>query len=206
MSHDYFRKDIKAIDKALEIVRGWNCYFINDQDIVVNKAQVWDCDDNSGEKFLVEPFIEGFVKWNSNTGWIKEHTKWSKIMQALSHYSYHQSNGELVLCDLQGGIDDGKAVLTDPVIMSKSRKYGVTDLGESGISNFFAHHKCNEYCHFYWSKPSNPSCTMTAVKETTMENVAATPNRRPAPTSNQVSITITHTVTTTASSFGWRLA
>jgi hypothetical protein len=25
-------------------------------------------------------------------------------MQALSHYSYHKSGGQMVLCDLQGGI------------------------------------------------------------------------------------------------------
>lgn len=39
-------------------------------------------------------------------------------MQALSHYSYHVLNGEYLLCDLQGGINDDSVVLTDPVIHS----------------------------------------------------------------------------------------
>jgi hypothetical protein len=33
-------------------------------------------------------------------------------MQALSHYSYHKSGGQLVLCDLQGGLTSQGAVLT----------------------------------------------------------------------------------------------
>jgi hypothetical protein len=27
-----------------------------------------------------------------------------QVMQALSHYSYHKSGGQMVLCDLQGGM------------------------------------------------------------------------------------------------------
>ena len=77
-------------------------------------------------------------------------------MQALSHFSYHHSNGECLLCDLQGGRYEDCFVLTDPVVMSRSRTYGVTDLGFAGISNFFAHHKCNRYCKASWKKVNGP--------------------------------------------------
>jgi hypothetical protein len=83
--------------------------------------------------------IEGdFVKFNSNTGY----TNGADVMQALSHFSFDYSGGQEVLCDLQGGRFDSCYVLTDPVIMSRAGEYGVTDLGASGISNFFFHHKC----------------------------------------------------------------
>lgn len=45
-------------------------------------------------------------------------------MQALSHFSYHFSDGNLLLCDLQGGIAQDHIILTDPVILSKERKFG----------------------------------------------------------------------------------
>ena len=56
-------------------------------------------------------------------------------MQALSHFSFQITGGQHLLCDLQGGVSDcDGAVLTDPVILSMDRCYGVTDLGPEGIS------------------------------------------------------------------------
>ena len=93
-----------------------------------------------------QPFINNYAKYNSNTGWADTRTPWPRVMQALSHFSYHITGGQMVLCDLQGGLCKGGTILTDPVIMSRTNSYGVTDLGPDGISNFFARHKCNEYC------------------------------------------------------------
>ena len=39
----------------------------------------------------------------------------TKTMQALSHYSYHFSDGERLVCDLQGGYYDDYYILTDPI-------------------------------------------------------------------------------------------
>jgi len=80
-------------------------------------------------------------------------------MQALSHFSYHHTNGQLLLCDLQGGHYLDCYILTDPVIMSmdNSKQYGSGDLGKEGIDNFFAHHKCNHFCRQHgWMKPFQP--------------------------------------------------
>jgi hypothetical protein len=74
-------------------------------------------------------------------------------MQALSHYTYHVSGGQFVLCDLQGGIYRHSVVITDPVILSRTRQYGVTDLGAEGISTFFHRHECNQYCSSRWQRP-----------------------------------------------------
>ena len=118
------------------------------QTIYLNHPGVWEYDESSqykGQKLLVEPFIENFQKFNSNSGVAigAEGANWSSLMQALSHYSYHTSGGRYLLCDLQGGIIksdcilNGNAVLTDPVILSRDREFGITDLGAGGISTFF---------------------------------------------------------------------
>lgn len=76
--------------------------------------------------------------------------EWAHAMQALSHFSYDVSGGELLLCDLQGGVGNAGAVLTDPAICSRDREYGATDLGVSGIDLFFREHKCRNFCWKSW--------------------------------------------------------
>jgi hypothetical protein len=49
--------------------------------------------------------IEDFGKFNSNSGWAPvTGTAWTDAMQALSHFSYHDSDDKVLLCDLQGGV------------------------------------------------------------------------------------------------------
>lgn len=91
---------------------------------------------------------------NSNSGWVNaSNDPWTRCMAALSHFSYEVSDGQFIVCDLQGGYNSAGFVLTDPVINSVGRKFGVTDLGISGITSFFAHHKCNEFCRGWWRVP-----------------------------------------------------
>jgi len=158
---DYFTLDIKAVDKALDIVNRFNQLNVVSKTIKVNVPEVWefnrDCSGEwAGSKTLSEPFIANYQKFNSNTGWTDTRRNWAKAMQALSHFSYHVSGGMFVLCDIQGGIYQDSVVLSDPVILSRNRDYGVTDLGAMGISSFFYHHTCNEYCRSNWTRPSNP--------------------------------------------------
>ena len=156
----FFKLDILAGNKALEIVEAWNrAKFIN-KFIQINVPEVWTFKPNStgswaGRKTLQEPFIQNYQKFNSNSGWSDDSMPWPRVMQALSHFSYHHSNGQLVLCDLQGGIYSESVVLTDPVILSTTKIYGVTDLGSKGISSFFANHQCNEFCRSHWSRPAD---------------------------------------------------
>lgn len=154
----YFQHDIKAVDKAMELISQWNQARIVDRRIQMNRPEVWTFKRGSTfakRKVLQEPHIHNWQKFNSNSGWALEGEGWPQIMQALSHYSYHISRGQFVLCDLQGGIYNNGAVLTDPVILSQGKQYGCTDLGPSGISTFFAHHRCNKYCRSDWLKPQD---------------------------------------------------
>ncbi|KXX80413.1 Alpha-protein kinase vwkA [Madurella mycetomatis] len=170
---DYFTLDIKAVDKALEIVNRFNKLNIVPQAIKINVPQVWRFEDDSylewaGARVLCEPFIHNYQKFNSNTGWNDDTRHWGRVMQALSHFSYHISGGNYVLCDLQGGIYQHEVVLSDPVILSRAREYGVTDLGPQGISSFFRQHCCNEFCRPNWTAPANPQSFYQPVRGTTM--------------------------------------
>ncbi|KAL2015391.1 hypothetical protein VTK56DRAFT_5545 [Thermocarpiscus australiensis] len=101
-------------------------------------------------------------------------------MQVLSHFSCHVSGGFYVLCDLQGCIYRHEVVLSDPVILSRTREFGVTDLGPSGISSFFSHHSCNRYCRPHWTAPANPVPHIRPVRSTTMlKHSVPTANSRP---------------------------
>jgi len=135
----------------------------------------------------VEPFIESWQKFNSNSGWMDDSTPWPRVMQALSHFSYHASSGRSVLCDLQGGVYSDGVVLTDPVILSRARQYGVTDLGPEGISSFFARHECNEFCKSSWRKPKETCAYFPAQQGTSMVHVATQRSR--AAVTNQYSYT-----------------
>ena len=170
---DYFSLDIKAVDKALDIVNKFNQLNIVDKTVKINMPEVWQFDDDcrngwAGQRTLIEPFIQNYQKFNSNTGWSDETREWALVMQALSHFSYHVSGGNFVLCDLQGGIYQYEVVLSDPVIISRTRAYGVTDLGPDGISSFFYQHSCNRYCRPNWTAPANPRQHFRPVAGTTM--------------------------------------
>jgi hypothetical protein len=53
--------------------------------------------------------------------------------------------------------------------MSRSRSYGVTDLGPDGISTFFARHSCSRYCQAHWTQPRNTAVHYALSSGTTME-------------------------------------
>jgi hypothetical protein len=166
----FFAKDIKANEKATHIIQLFNSSRFIAQTIRINQPEVWTYLDGprSGEKILIEPFIDVYQKFNSNSGWADGSAPWARVMQALSHFSYHASGGQFLLCDLQGGVHPDQVILTDPVILSRSQEYGVTDLGADGIRNFFARHQCNEFCKAFWTKPSNLNPCIKARRSTMM--------------------------------------
>ncbi|CAB9515687.1 Myosin heavy chain kinase [Seminavis robusta] len=175
----FFDLDIKAMEKSVELVKSWSDKRIIEQRIRVNVPEVWTFEKSDffheDTKVLVEPFIENYKKFNSNTGWHDSSTPWPKVMQALSHFTYHASNGDYLLCDLQGGVDSKGVVLTDPAILSKNSEFGLTDLGSKGISSFFSQHKCNEFCRSHWRKPNNRAQYFSPQEGTSMSSFATMP-------------------------------
>jgi len=113
-----------------------------------------------GEYVLVEAYLEGeWEKFNDNGGGVNE--KYETSLQAFSHYTYDETNGELLVCDLQGVKDKDGYSLTDAAIHSRTGEYGPADWGESGMQDFFETHKCRCYCrHLGLQKgaASEPEC------------------------------------------------
>jgi len=149
-----YREDLNNVEATKRLVKKFNNARIIDKHVTVNVPEVWcSIDFAPGSKVIVEPYIENYKKQNSNSGYANNSTEWGRAMQALSHFTYHASGGKQLLCDIQGGVYDKAIVLTDPVIMSTDQCFGLTDLGEAGIFNWFSHHKCNEYCSRSWKLP-----------------------------------------------------
>jgi len=95
--------------------------------------------------YLVEPKLNSFVKRNSNSGWVQKPSGWDAahaVAQAFSHWTWCESDGSCLVCDLQGTRD---LLLTDPVIHTTGRST-LTDLGELGICAFFKTHVCTSLC------------------------------------------------------------
>jgi len=116
----------------------------------INRPDVWH-ERRDGQKVLVEPLLCNFQKFNSNTGYTRgSRDDITDLMQALSHFSYHYTSGEYLLCDLQGSRDRTHCTLTDPVVFSATREFGLTDLGNDGMKNFFYYHRCNRFCRRCW--------------------------------------------------------
>ena len=108
-----------------------------------------------GRAVLLEPFIENYEKYNSNSGWACSGKFLCDLSGAIAHFSYHNSKGTELLCDLQGAYDPktGDLLLTDPVICSLEKTFGVTDLGAAGIASFMARHQCGSLCNKSWDRP-----------------------------------------------------
>ena len=69
-------------------------------------------------------------QFNSSTIRMPRH----KVIQALGHFSYEETAGRLLLCDEGSDSSDSDTIrLTEPVIHSRKRLYGPSDLGEAGV-------------------------------------------------------------------------
>jgi hypothetical protein len=172
----HFKYDLAVVDKAVEILTQWNQRRHINKQITINIPAVWT-ETGGTERMLVEPFIAKWQKFNSNTGWAVNGLAWGEALAALSHFSYHLTHGMFLLCDLQGGVYSNGVVLTDPVVLSRTRQFGPTDLGQDGIDNFFGHHKCGQFCSKQWTRPHGARVLMQAKENTTMEHVPTMPGR-----------------------------
>lgn len=112
--------------------------------------------DGPRNQVLCEPLLSDFQKFNSNSG---AQGPEALVAQSLSHYSFHKSNGEEILCDLQGSKAPGAGhnyTLSDCAINSKAQEhgggYGEADLGAKGIETFMSKHVCSPFCSPSWKK------------------------------------------------------
>jgi Alpha-kinase family len=190
---DFYSQDFHIASKAIQFAEDWNAWCPLGKEILVTHGDVMNI---NGTKYLVEPLIRFFQKYTSNNGWIADGTGWQgEAMEAFSHFTYHRSGGSMIVCDLQGRYRHNqyskskcRFELTDPAICSRSRSYGVTDLGEKGIESFFANHVCNQFCSSdggtrSWQRPRHATQWFESNSGTSMlnsgyTNLLKTTNRR----------------------------
>ena len=174
MELEYFASDFQIADRAIRVAEEWNAICPHGKEVLVTKGTIHRS--NSGIPYLVEPLIRYYQKYNSNSGWIGSLNNWQvRYMAAFTHFSYHQSGGHLIVCDIQGRYRSKKSSkaksrfeLSDPAICSRVRNYGPTDLGEKGIDSFFSNHVCNEFCESHWLRPGFTKQWFPLIQGTSM--------------------------------------
>jgi len=101
---------------------------------------------SSSDTFTGEEFIKGqYIKYTNNCDYVNYNVPNIGLFTAFSHWTYEYTNGELMVVDLQGvGLE-----LTDPAIHSINIfKYGLTNFGQEGFSDFFSNHVCGTFCKY----------------------------------------------------------
>ena len=174
---EFFQSDFKIADKAIEFAEAWNSMCQHGKEIMITRGDVMTI---GNRKYMVEPLIRFFKKYTSNNGWIAsvDDMGWEVLaLEAFSHYTYHRSGGQMIVCDLQGRHRPSRFPnsktrfeLTDVAISSRRRSYGPTDLAEKGIETFFVNHTCNKFCNFdgHWARPRAPTRWFAPNSQTSM--------------------------------------
>jgi hypothetical protein len=110
---------------------------------------------SKGETIALEQVIHGeYEKFNSNSGWS---SGTATLPDAFSHWTWVHTGGDMLVCDLQGhrgrpggpkyGSETYYYLLTDPAVVSATAgRFGDTDLGADGITQWFRGHTCNSMC------------------------------------------------------------
>lgn len=79
----YFAKDLQAVDRAQEIIDAFNAQGIAAARISLNHPQVWHGTSSAGAyagtRRLIEPFINNYRKFNSNSGYVSGNDGWSEV-------------------------------------------------------------------------------------------------------------------------------
>mmetsp|Transcript_3547 Transcript_3547/g.5525 ORF Transcript_3547/g.5525 Transcript_3547/m.5525 type:complete len:209 (+) Transcript_3547:126-752(+) len=86
MSDLYFAKDEETINKAVHLISQFNGANFIDSTIRINVPSKWTTD---GRQMFVEPFIENYEKFNSNSGWVnRRQGGWYEVLQATTRITY----------------------------------------------------------------------------------------------------------------------
>ncbi|GLC42828.1 hypothetical protein PLESTM_001387400 [Pleodorina starrii] len=101
---------------------------------------------------FMEEFVLGkLVKYNDNGGGVASQADFLSVCDAFPHWSYHATEGRLMVTDIQGWLDkDAREVrLTDPCIHCQA--LGLLDDANKdrwlqGMEDFFKSHTCGETC------------------------------------------------------------
>ncbi|EFP78588.2 alphaK A4 [Puccinia graminis f. sp. tritici CRL 75-36-700-3] len=142
------------------------------------------------EVFFLEEALEGtYVKYSSNIDFdVAEdqpgmEPRICRLMNAFTHWSYVESKGNSLICDLQGV----GPILTGPQIIDLDHtQWADGNNAKEGISMFIKNHICNEFCiQLRLESPDtinkdNPSNISTSNQLQRLTGRITTPKRPPA--------------------------
>ena len=94
---------------------------------------------------LLPSYQENFRKQNNNWCYVNEEY-FSNLLDAFSHWTYVIIEGCLIVVDLQGIKENNQFILSNPSIHCIEPKFGRTNIGETGIKQFFKTHRCGSVC------------------------------------------------------------
>lgn len=105
--------------------------------------------------FAAERYLPGvFLKYNSNNGYINEgFARHHEAVQAFTHFTFAESEGQLMVADLQGVARDAEVILTDPQVLSTGGGFGPGDLKSAGMRACLTAHRCGPTCRKLGLRP-----------------------------------------------------
>ena len=108
------------------------------------------------EVVVMEDLLDGdFNTFVSDRG--EATTNGSGILDAFSHFTYHHSDRQTLVCGLQGIEEEQLFKLTNPVVHTVSGRHGRKDRGQEGIDLFFTNHVCMKGLCDGFIKPERPA-------------------------------------------------
>jgi hypothetical protein len=121
------------------------------QPVIIDRGQV----PKQGSRFYsAETHIPGDMeKFNINTGVVLEAHAQHSLVQAFSHFTFHASDHQLIVLDVQGVASKGAGnvwsyQLTDPAVATHNPADfpNMTNLGGEAFQQFMVTHECTEIC------------------------------------------------------------
>ncbi|XP_060589113.1 alpha-protein kinase 1-like [Ruditapes philippinarum] len=114
-----------------------DCLCIND--ILGKPKKKW----KDSEFVSIELYLRGHFE-EFEFGWVPREELVDA--EAFSHFTWCQSEGRILVSNLQGIKTSNAYHFTGPVIHSEDMVYGSSDSGQRGIKEFFKLHQCNRIC------------------------------------------------------------
>lgn len=151
----HLQSSVHSAEKAAELVyyfskrldtHGWS--------VLVNCPRIVQVDNRCGNSRTTYAIAERYLPHTEMFNCARERSKqtnytYIKVLQALSHFSYIWTTGNMLLCNLRGFVDKKAklVVLTEPAILSKDGYvFGCTDIGPRKMKKFMRYHHCNSIC------------------------------------------------------------